>query len=94
MLKCAITNKLETNGKQKASKKEAEVIKKNQRKILELKNTIMVAFNNRVKGTKERISEVKDFFKNGNYPNLKNRGKKTDLKNIWTQLFVAERMEE
>lgn len=40
----------------------------------------MVAFNNRIKGTKERISEVKDFFKNGNYPNLKNRGKKNRLK--------------
>lgn len=60
MLQDVITNTLETSGKTENFRKEMEDIKKNQRKILELKNTIMVAFNNRIKGTKERISELKE----------------------------------
>lgn len=79
ILKCAITNKLETKWKTESLRKEVEVIKKNQRKF-RIENTIMVAFNNRIKGTKERISEVKDFFK-WKLPKSKEQGKKkTDLK--------------
>ena len=40
MLQEAITNTLETNGKTENLRKEMEDIKKNQMKILELKNTI------------------------------------------------------
>ena len=40
MLQDVITNTLETSGKTENFRKEMEDIKKNQRKILELKNTI------------------------------------------------------
>ena len=46
MLQDVITNTLETSGKTENFRKEMEDIKKNQRKILELKNTITKIFKN------------------------------------------------
>lgn len=61
--------------------REREDIKKNQMAILELKNTILIGLNNRMEGTKERISELKDKIEITQFYKKK--------KKTWTDLFVS-----